>query len=101
MCLHRLQGQNAAAPNSFRRGIYWAARASSTLPGADIDLYSAQMSVRLVEIIAAVIAGAVALLVLKMIGLIIKFAFLIALLITLCAWLVARAISAKFKSRGS
>jgi len=55
----------------------------------------------MVEIIAALIAGAVALLVLKMIGLIIKFAFIIALLITLGAWLAARVIAAKFMSRNS
>jgi len=59
------------------------------------------MSLRMVEIIAALIAGAVALLVLKMIGLIIKFAFIIALLITLGAWLAARVIAAKFMSRNS
>lgn len=61
----------------------------------------AVMSLRLFEIIAALIAGAVALLVLKMIGLIVKFALIIALLITLAAWLAARAISAKFTTRNS
>lgn len=55
----------------------------------------------MIEIIAALIAGAAALLVLKMIGLVIKFAFVIALLITLGAFFAARAISAKFKSRNS
>lgn len=59
------------------------------------------MSLRTFEVIAALIAGAVALLVLKMIGLILKFAFAIALLITLAAWLVARSISARFNSRNS
>ena len=53
------------------------------------------------EVIAALIAGAVALLVLKMIGLILKFAFVIALLITLGAFFAARAIAAKFSSRNS
>ena len=48
------------------------------------------------EIIVALIAGAVALLVLKMIGLIIKFALIVALLITLAAWLAFRAIGRKF-----
>jgi hypothetical protein len=56
---------------------------------------------RAFEIIAALIAGAVALLVLKMIGLIIKFALIIALLITLAAWLVFRAISSRFNGRNS
>jgi hypothetical protein len=55
---------------------------------------------RAFEIIAALIAGAVALLVLKMIGLIIKFALIIALLITLAAWLVFRAISRRFNGNG-
>ena len=59
------------------------------------------MSLRLFEIIAALIAGAVALLVLKMIGLILKFAIVIALLITLGAFFAARAIAAKFASRNS
>lgn len=59
------------------------------------------MSLRIIEIIAALIAGAAALLVLKLIGLVIKFAFVIALLITLGAFFAARAISAKFKSRNS
>ena len=54
------------------------------------------MNPRLFEIIAALIAGAAALLVLKMIGLVIKLALLFALLITLAAWLVARSISARF-----
>jgi hypothetical protein len=48
------------------------------------------------EIIAALIAGAVALLALKIIGLVIKFAIIIALLITLVAWLVFAAIGRKF-----
>jgi hypothetical protein len=56
---------------------------------------------RAFEIIAALIAGAVALLVLKMIGLIIKFALIIALLVTLAAWLVFRAISSRFNGRNS
>ena len=49
---------------------------------------------RAFEIIAALIAGAVALFVLKVIGLVIKFALIIALLITLAAWLVFRGIYA-------
>ena len=57
------------------------------------------MSLRMFEIIAALIAGAAALLVLKMIGLVIKLALLFALLITLAAWLVARSISARFTPR--
>ena len=55
---------------------------------------------RAFEIIAALIAGAVALFVLKVIGLVIKFALIIALLITLAAWLVFRAISSRFNGRG-
>ena len=58
------------------------------------------MNLRLFEIIAALIAGAVALLVLKVIGLVIKFALIIALLITFAAWLVFRGISGKFDARG-
>ncbi len=53
------------------------------------------------EIIAALIAGAVTLLVLKMIGLIVKFAIIIALLITLAAWLAFRAIGGKFNGGSS
>lgn len=59
------------------------------------------MSLRLFEIIAALIAGAAALLVLKLIGLVIKLALIFALLITLAAWLAARSISARFTSRNS
>lgn len=59
------------------------------------------MSLRLFEIIAALIAGAAALLVLKLIGLVIKLALIFALLITLAVWLVARSISARFTSRNS
>jgi hypothetical protein len=56
---------------------------------------------RAFEIIAALIAGAVALFVLKVIGLVIKFALIIALLITLAAWLVFRSISRRFNGRDS
>ena len=56
---------------------------------------------RAFEIIAALIAGAVALFVLKVIGLVIKFALIIALLITLAAWLVFRGISRRFNGRDS
>ena len=54
---------------------------------------------RAYEIIAALIVGAVALLVLEVIGLMIKFALIIALLLTLAAWLGFRAISRKFGGR--
>ena len=54
---------------------------------------------RAFEIIAALIAGALALFVLKVIGLVIKFALIIALLIALAAWLVFRGISRKFDGR--
>lgn len=56
---------------------------------------------RAFEIIAALIAGAVALLALEVIGLIVKFALIIAFLVTLGAWLAARAIGRKFTSRRS
>lgn len=56
---------------------------------------------RAFEIIAALIVGAVALLALEVIGLIVKFALIIALLVTLGAWLAARAIGRKFTSRRS
>jgi len=59
------------------------------------------MSLRLFEIIAALIAGAAALIVLKLIGLVIKLALIFALLITLAAWLVARAISRNFSPPNS
>ena len=59
------------------------------------------MTLRAIEIIAALIASAAALLVLKIIGLVIKFAIIAALLVTLAAWLVARAISRTFASRNS
>ncbi len=58
------------------------------------------MNLRLFEIIAALIAGAVALLVLEVIGLVIKFALIISLLITLAAWLTFRSISRRFGARG-
>ena len=58
------------------------------------------MNLRLFEIVAALIAGAVALLVLKVIGLVIKFALIVALLVTFAAWLVFRGISRKFNARG-
>jgi hypothetical protein len=53
-------------------------------------------SMRAFALIAALIAGAVALLALKIIGLVIKFAIIIALLVTLAAWLVFAAIGRKF-----
>ena len=56
---------------------------------------------RAFEITVALIAGVMTLFVLKLIGLVIKFAFLIALLITLAAWLGARAIGRRFDRRGS
>lgn len=59
------------------------------------------MNLRLFEIIVALVAGVAALLVLKIIGLVIKLALIFALLITLAAWLVARAISAKFNPPNS
>lgn len=59
------------------------------------------MNLRAFEITAALIAGAVALLVLKVIGLVMKFALIVALLITLAAWLGARAIGRRFNARGS
>lgn len=54
---------------------------------------------RAFEIIAALIAGAMALLVLEVIGLVLKFTLVIALLITFAAWLVFRGISRKFTPR--
>jgi hypothetical protein len=59
------------------------------------------MSLRMLEIVAAVIAGVVALFVLKLLGLIIKFALIIALLVTFVAWLGLRAIGRKFDRRNS
>lgn len=61
----------------------------------------AAMNLRLFEIIIALVAGLAALAVLKIIGLVIKLALIFALLITLAAWLAARAISAKFTTRNS
>ena len=55
---------------------------------------------RAFEIIVALIVGAIALLVLKVIGIIIKFALIAALLVTLVAWLVVRAIRRTFEARG-
>ena len=57
------------------------------------------MTLRSLEVIAALIVGAVALLVLKIIGLVIKFAFIIALLVTLAAWIAFAAIAEKFRDR--
>lgn len=57
------------------------------------------MTARSLAVIAALIAGAVALLVLKFIGLVIKFALVIALLITLAAWISFAAIARKFRER--
>ena len=58
------------------------------------------MTARGLAIIAALIAGAVALLVLKFIGLVVKYALVIALLITLAAWIGFAAIAQKFRDRG-
>lgn len=49
--------------------------------------------------IAALIAGAVALLVLKVIGLVIKFALVIAALVTLLAWFGFAALAQAFMRR--
>ena len=57
------------------------------------------VNMRAFALIAALIAGAVALLVLKVIGLVIKFAFVIALLVTLAAWIGFAAIGEKFRNR--
>ena len=57
------------------------------------------MTLRSLEVIAALIAGAIALLVLKIIGLVIKFAFIIALLVALAAWITFAAIAEKFRAR--
>ena len=70
-----------------------------SFPGGIFPRGETVMSLRLFEIIAALIAGVVALAVLKIIGLVIKLALIFALIITLAAWLVARAISARFTSR--
>jgi len=58
------------------------------------------MALRGFAVIAALIAGAMMLLVLKVIGLVLKFAFIIALLFTLAAWLAFSAIAGKFRDRG-
>jgi hypothetical protein len=57
------------------------------------------MTARGLAFIAALIAGAMALLVLKVIGLVIKFALIIALLVTLAAWITFAAIAQKFRGR--
>ena len=54
-------------------------------------------STRAFALVAALIAGALALLVLKIIGLVVKFARVIALLITLAAWMGFTAIAQKFQ----
>jgi hypothetical protein len=54
------------------------------------------MALRGFILIAALIAGAMALLVLKIIGLVIKYALIIALLVTLAAWVGFAAIAQKF-----
>ena len=56
---------------------------------------------RAFELVAALIAGAMALLVMEVIGLILKLALVVALLVTLGAWLAFRAIGRKFTSRRS
>ena len=57
------------------------------------------MTTRGLALIAALIAGAMALLVLKVIGLVIKFAFIIALLITIGAWLFFTGLAQRFRNR--
>ena len=59
------------------------------------------MNLRAFEIIVALIAGVAALFTLELIGVVIKFALIFALLITVAAWLGARAISRRFDRRGS
>ena len=54
------------------------------------------MALRGFVLVAALIAGAVALLVLKIIGLVIKFALVIAALVTLAAWLGFQSIARRF-----
>jgi hypothetical protein len=50
-------------------------------------------------VIAAVIVGVVALFALKLIGLILKYAFVIALILTLAAWIGFRGLEKKIGSR--
>lgn len=50
-------------------------------------------------VIAAVIVGVIALFVLKLIGLILKFALIIAVILTLAAWLGFRGLERNFNSR--
>jgi hypothetical protein len=50
-------------------------------------------------VIAAVIVGVVALFALKLIGLILKYAFVIALILTLAAWIGFRGLERKIASR--
>ena len=57
------------------------------------------MTARGLAIVAALIAGFAALLVLKVIGLVIKYALVIALLVTLAAWIGFAAIAQKFRRR--
>jgi len=57
------------------------------------------MALRGFVLIAALIAGAMALLVLKIIGLVIKYALIIALLVTLAAWIGFAAVARRFTSR--
>ncbi len=57
------------------------------------------MRFSLFELVAALIVGAVALFVLKLIGLILKLALIAALLVTLAAWLVFSAIRRTFAKR--
>lgn len=58
------------------------------------------MALRGFVLIAALIAGVMALLVLKIIGLVIKYALIIALLVTLAAWVGFAAIARKFHGPG-
>ncbi len=57
------------------------------------------MKISTFELVAAAIVGVIALFVLKLLGLVIKFAFIIALLLTLAGWLVFRSISRTFSKR--
>jgi len=92
-CSRRTPGKNAREPLCVSKWNFPACPPSPDWPRL------ARMNLRLFEIIAALIVGAVALLVLKVIGLVIKFALIIALLLTFAAWLGFRAISRKFGGR--
>lgn len=68
-------------------------------PRPKASAYDRHVTTRGLALIAALIAGAVALLVLKVIGLVIKFALIIALLITVGAWLFFIGLAQKFRDR--